>query len=221
MKKSQIKIGNEYAVKVPHIYSRQTKQIVRATVVRPDGKRWIVHREGDEAAKDRTEAVTAQAIIAPWLAYCIDTAHHQALHEDNQRRWQAKYDAEQAALAEHRRPFIDALRGIEIPGETVISSNADLPPIDLGEYLHKTFVDERCSGTTFKFEVFEALAREILELREVAMVEQSGWTGETTTDDGVREVRAILNTRAPIATLDAIEAAAERAERGPTPAGVE
>src|SRR5687767_9407901 len=98
MKKDEIALGKEYAVKVRGRYPGDAKQIVRATVVRPEGKRWLIVREGDASPEARTEPVTSQAILQLWTAYCIDTAHDEAIQENRMREWQAEYEAEREAF---------------------------------------------------------------------------------------------------------------------------
>ena len=175
MKKSEIKIGAEYAVKLA------TNDIVRATIIRPVKShpgRWVAIREGATTAGDRTFDVYSQSIIAPWLRYCVDTAHAEAIREEARRRQEEKDATEREARAQRLAPYINTLRGIEVQTD---------PPRDLGELLHQRLVESGMQTTTVGFSVWEAVAKEIALLRERLVAAGGEWGGDAQ-DTGIPEV---------------------------------
>jgi hypothetical protein len=218
MKSRDIRPG-KYAVKVDG-------QIIPAGVIRPvknHPRRWVIvidETVSDFGASvtDRTTDVTSHAIVAPWDEYSTDTAHEAAIHEDRMREHQADYDAKRAAFAERSEPFINTLRGISVPGEAFTSSNVDLPERDLGEWLHETFVEHGARGSSVTFDVFEAVAREILDLRARLIADAEGWEGETV-DTGEPEVM-IAETNTALVAVERLAAAAQAADQPEPPAGV-
>lgn len=202
MKKSDIKLGKKYAI-------RLGGSTFAGNVIRPDEKRWVVVLDPnvdypEDPVSARTVQVRPAAIIAPWDSYCIDSAHEHALREDKARTWDAEYEAERAAEAERKRPYIEALQGITVPGKAFTSSNVELPDVDLADKLNETFVKQTVTGTSVTFDVFEALAREILDLRAALLDAGGAWVSSDVTDTGIPEVDATIAAAADAANAVAL-----------------
>jgi hypothetical protein len=217
MKKSEIKIGNWYAVKVPGRYRGDSSRILSGRLIRPEQNKWVVvldpnPAEGihEDPVDQRTHTLASSALIAPWLDYCIDSAHTEAIRLDNNRTMQLDYEAEWDRRARHRKPLCEALQGITIPGKSVSSANFDLPDVDLGEWAAEKFIDQRTSGVSIGFDVIEAVAKEILDLRRALLDTESGWTEhiEGPTDTGIPEVM-VAEANTPLAAVQRLAAAIE------------
>jgi hypothetical protein len=201
MKKSDITLGKRYAVKFDGPPQA-------AAVIRPEKDRWVVVFDPtadlpEDPVSARTETVPSRAILAPWTDYCIDSAHDHALAMDRRRTDDLEYDREREAEAKRKRPFIEALQGITVPGKAFTSSNVPLPDVDLADKLHEIFVEQTVAGTSVTFDVFEALAREILDLRSALLDTGGMWAGDAI-DTGVPEVDATIAAAADAANAVAL-----------------
>ena len=202
MKKDEIKIGKKYAI-------RMGSKRFPGNIIRPEGRQWVVVLDPrddlpEDPVSDRTERVYSAQIIAPWTDYCIDSAHDAALAHDRRRTEDIAYRAKVEAEAKRKAPFIEALQGITVPGAAFTSSNVELPDVDLADKLTEVFVDQTIVGTSVTFDVFEALAREILDLRRALLDADSGWSGDSV-DTGI----AVAALEGDVSALDRIAALEE------------
>lgn len=218
MKKSEIKIGKRYAVKHRDLTQGE---VMKAAVIQPAKAKdtFSVVLEGDEPVANRKADLTARSFIAPWDSYCVESAHDSAIAEDRDRTRKAESDAAYAAEAKRKAPYIEVFQGISVPGSAFTSSNVELPDRDLADWLEETYVERMAVGGTVRFDVFEAIAKQIADLRNALLDAGAGWDESERVDTGEPTImQAEVNT--PLAAVERLAAAIEEAEHGTPPAGV-
>jgi len=164
MRTADITVGEEYAcAPEPAGWNGGDRRVVRARVVAKRPRKVDVVVETDQGGELSYEDIPAQHVRRPWAEeqQARDLAQ---LKRDAQEAQHRAFEASRDAVVRH---FADAFRGLAVPPAG--SSTVARDDVDLADRLIETFTARVSpSAAPFEWEVFEAVARRILELNELA-----------------------------------------------------